>query len=780
MPAPRKKIASLLQLRPVSAAVRAAEGDEAPDMELICYGDIGESWFGDSVSAKDVVRQLGESNATHIRVRVNSYGGSVTDGVAIYNALRAQVAQGVTVSVRVEGVAASIASLIAMAGDTREMYPNTLMMIHAPWTIAAGNSAQMREMADLLDTYAKAMATSYARATGRSTDEELEQLTDGIDHWLNADDALAEGYATAVLDQAEDQSDTEARAMPRTAPMWAAVTRYRNAPAAIAASVQKPDAPFRLSAIAVTQTPASLSQPAADAAKPKEFFMNWKATAQSLGLTLPDNATDAQAKAAVLAHLNLGGDASDGDVALALAKRTADAETKAANARAAEQARRKDIASRFSVFRNRAELVALERECLDDMSITPQAASDKLLAKLGEGAEPLNAGVPHITVGETSAQKLQAAAEQALLVRAGVRKDPVTDRAIAFDGANPYRGRTLSEVARMTLEASGVSSNQFDSLDMVRASMGVQRVRGAQTTSDFPVILENVLHKMVLTGYMAIKPTWSRFCKTGSVSDFREWKRLTPGIIANLEVVNEAGEYKNKVLPDAEKLGVTAVRRGNIIEITPEVVVNDDLGAIMDMAMQLGMAGPRSVERAVYELLAQNSGAGPSITIGANSANLFSAQWGTIDGAPATLSVTTLAKGADAMAVQTAPGDDAEYLDISPAVSVSRHTVARDVQVLVESQYDPDAANKLQRPNKVRGIVSDIVGSPRITSTTAVYLFADPNIAPVIEVVFLNGQQQTRVVQDENFRTGGLAWRGELPFGVGVIGYRGGYLLPGS
>lgn len=776
MPAPRKKIDSLLKLRTVSAAARAAEGAAAPDLELICYGDIGESWYGDSVSAKDVVRQLGEANASHIRVRVNSYGGSVTDGVAIYNALRAQVAQGVTVSVRIEGVAASIASLIAMAGDTREMYPNTLLMIHAPWTIAAGNSAQMREMADLLDTYAKAMATSYARATGRSTDDELEQLTDGIDHWLNAEDALAEGYATAVLDQAEEQPDTEARAMPRTAPMWAAVTRYRNAPAAIAASVQKPDAPFRLSAIAVEP----FSQPAAKAAKPQESFMNWKATAQSLGLTLPENATDAHAKALVLAHLGLGAEATDGDVGLALAKRTAEAETKAANARATEQARRKDVAARFAAFRNRPELVALERECLDDMSVSAQAASDKLLAKLGEGCEPLGGGLPHITVGETSAQKLQAAAEQALLVRAGVRKDPTTDRALAYDGANPYRGRTLAEVARMTLDASGVSSSQFDSFDMVRASMGVLRVRGAQTTSDFPVILESVLHKMVLTGYQAIKPTWARFCKTGSVSDFREWKRLTPGMIANLQVVNEAGEYVNKNLPDAEKLGVTVLRRGNIVEITPEVIVNDDLGTIMDTAMQLGMAGPRSVERAVYALLAQNSGAGPSITIGATTANLFSATWGTLDGAPAALTVTTLAKGADAMALQKAPGDDQEFLDITPAVAVSRHTVARDVQVLVGSEYDPDAANKLQRPNKVRGIVGDVVGSPRISSTTAVYLFADPQVAPVIEVVFLNGQQQTRVVQEENFRTAGLAWRGELPFGVGVIGYRGGYLLPGA
>lgn len=509
--------------------------------------------------------------------------------------------------------------------------------------------------------------------------------------------------------------------------------------------------------------------------------MNWKAIAQSLGLTLPANATDVEAKASVLAHLNLAADTSDADVGVALAKRATDSALAAARARTEESTRRTEIASAFASFRNRPALAKLERECLDDMGITAQAARDKLLAKLGEGAEPLTPGMPHVDAGEDSADKRVAAATQAILLRAGVRKDPDTKKDIVYDGANPYRGRTLAETARMSVEAMGVSSTQFDQgTDMARAAMGVTRPRGAQTTSDFPVILENVLHKMVQSGAQAAQPTWQRFCRTYSVSDFREWKVLLLGMIANLQQVNEAGEYKNKNLPDAEKLGISVQRRGNIIEITPEIIVNDDLGAIMEMAMQLGMAGPRTIERAVYALLGLNAGAGPSITIGNTTGNLFSATWGTIDTAPAALSVTTLAKGADAMALQKAPGDDQEYLDIKPAVSVSRHTVARDVQVLVESAYDPDATNKLQRPNKVRGIVGDIVGSPRIASTTATYLFADPNVAPVVGVAFLNGQREVRVVQEENFRTAGLAWRGELPFGVAAVGYRGGYLLPGA
>ncbi len=768
------RIHSLLALRAVAPLARAAEGLGAPDHELLCYGDIGESWFGESVSAKDVVSALQEAQASHVRVRINSYGGSVSDGIAIYNSLRALSANGVKVSVRIEGVAASIASLIAMASDTREMYPNTMMMIHAPWAVTAGNSTQMREAANVLDAYAKAMSTSYARATGRSAAEELEKLNDGIDHWLSAEDAIAQGYATAMLDIEVEQSETEAKSMPRQAPVWAAMSRYRNAPAAIAASLGTTVTANRFVPVPVTQK--TLQQPAARAANPQESFMNFKALAQNLGLKLPENATDAQAKAAVLAHLNLNEAATDSDVGNALATQSAHAELRAANARTSEQARRNEIASAFAGFRARGGAYAeMERQCLDDMSISAQTARDKLLAKLGEGAEPLNAGLPRIEAGETSAEKLRGAAVTALLVRAGVQQDPKTKQPIAYDGQNPFRGRTLNEVARMSLESSGVNANSMDALDMVRASLGVQRVRGAQTTSDFPVILENVLHKMVLMGFYAWMPTYQRFTRIGDVSDFREWKRFVPGIIANLEVVNEAAEYRNKNIPDAESLPNQVKRHGNIIEVTPEVIVNDDLGAIMEIARQLGMAGPRTIEREVYRQLALNSGAGPTMPDGNP---LFHTSRGNIAVPGGPVSVAMLAAGADAMAEQTAPGEDAEPLDISPRTSVSRHTTARDIQVLVESQYDAESTGVLGKPNKVRGIVMDIVGSTRVASPRW-YLFADPMMAPVFEVVFLNGQREVRVVQEENFRTAGLAWRGELPFGVAPIDYRGGWFNDG-
>ena len=180
---------------------------------------------------KAFLEELSALDADAITVRVNSFGGSVSDGLAIYNALKRHPAQVTTVN---EGAAMSIASLILMAGDVVEMGENTLLMIHAPWTYAGGNSVDLRATADMLDKWAQAMATSYASKTGRPVDEMLAWLTDGQDH-----------YFTAAEAQAEKLIDNVVAAVPVAAMAMAgdAAARYRAMAAAKAAANAKPAAP---------------------------------------------------------------------------------------------------------------------------------------------------------------------------------------------------------------------------------------------------------------------------------------------------------------------------------------------------------------------------------------------------------------------------------------------------------------------------------------------------------------------------------------------------------
>lgn len=165
--------------------------------EVFIYGDIGESWMGETVAAKDFVKEIAALEVSAMTVRLNSYGGSVTDGLAIHNALKRHKAR---VTVAIDGAAYSIASLIAMAGDEIHMASNAMLMIHAPWGGAIGNSAELRDYADVLDKMAGAMATTYAARTGQPLDDMLALLTDGLDHWYDAEEALAHGFVTHITD----------------------------------------------------------------------------------------------------------------------------------------------------------------------------------------------------------------------------------------------------------------------------------------------------------------------------------------------------------------------------------------------------------------------------------------------------------------------------------------------------------------------------------------------------------------------------------------------------
>src|SRR5690606_38459394 len=105
------------------------------------------------------------------------------------------------VNVYVDGVAISCASYIAMAGDKIVMAENAQMMIHAPWSFAWGNAVDLREAADVLDRYSKAMAHAYSTKSGKSYEDALALISDGKDHWFLPDEALAEGFADEVGDE---------------------------------------------------------------------------------------------------------------------------------------------------------------------------------------------------------------------------------------------------------------------------------------------------------------------------------------------------------------------------------------------------------------------------------------------------------------------------------------------------------------------------------------------------------------------------------------------------
>lgn len=165
-------------------------GDKA---EIFLYDVIGADFFG-GISAKRFADELrGAKGAKTIDVRINSPGGDVFDGFSIYTLLKSHQAK---VNVYVDGLAASIASVIAMAGDEIEISENGFVMIHDPWSFSVGNAAELRKQADLLDNIRNSIVDTYVARTGGESEAIQDMMA--AETWLNSSDAISNGFADRV------------------------------------------------------------------------------------------------------------------------------------------------------------------------------------------------------------------------------------------------------------------------------------------------------------------------------------------------------------------------------------------------------------------------------------------------------------------------------------------------------------------------------------------------------------------------------------------------------
>lgn len=653
---------------------------EQRSAEIMLYGDIG-GWDDESVTAKAFVEDLAAVEANYLTLRINSYGGSVSDGLAIFNAIRRHPAATVA---EIDGVCASIASLIAMAADTVRMPENAIAMIHAPWGGALGNAVDMREMADTLDRYAKAMTSAYAPRLGEDTARAW--LTDGKDHWLNADEALAAGFCDEI---------TPALAIAASIP-----EQYR---------------------------------PVAAATHTKEAIM---ATEDKAAPT-PAAPNVVEIKAAALA-----------EVQAALRERNA------------------SIKSRFDALAKANpssvdQIRAVYDEAMADTDTDVNAFTDKALAALVQQAPVAGTHNTRPELLADEADKRREAVTASIMARAAI---PEADGKVRSTAGNPYRGHSLMDLARDCLVRAGVRTDGMTKMEIVGAAF-------TQSTSDFPVMLENVMHKTLQSSYAIAADTWRRFCATGSVSDFRAHNRYQIGSLGDLVAVNELGEFQNKSIPDGRKQSVIVGTYGDIINLSRQAVINDDLGAFVGLAQARGRAAARTIENTVYATLALNGGEGPALSDGAAIIDATHGNIATVLDKPTVLSIENMILK---MAAQKdVSGND--YLDLRPEIMLLPIGLELTARILNTATFDPAATlstKNTNTPNPYQGYFSDIIGTPRLSGNRW-YVFANPSIAPVLEVSFLDGVQEPQMEMEQGFTVDGARWRTRLDFGVSGVGYEG-------
>lgn len=184
--------------------------------EILLYSQIGQSFWEDGVTAKSFSEELKKipSSVKEIHLRVNSPGGSVFDGVSIYEMLKAEKKKGRKVTAYVDGLAASIASIIIMAADDIIVGDGSMVMIHKPMAGIFGNSIEMEKMINVLDKIEEQMISIYAAKTGQSRIEISKALSE--ETWYTSDEAVEVGLATSKF-KAEESLQLVASALENAA-----------------------------------------------------------------------------------------------------------------------------------------------------------------------------------------------------------------------------------------------------------------------------------------------------------------------------------------------------------------------------------------------------------------------------------------------------------------------------------------------------------------------------------------------------------------------------------
>lgn len=389
-----------------------------------------------------------------------------------------------------------------------------------------------------------------------------------------------------------------------------------------------------------------------------------------------------------------------------------------------------------------------------DEAIVLGKSVDEARAMVMDQLRARNAGVS-IKMGESESDKFRAAAQDAVLMAAGI---PVAE---AAPGAQELRGHSMVELAREALQREGLKANFGDNMELARAAIN--------STSTFPAIMSNLANKSVMVGFNEAETTYQIWAGKGSNRDFKEAARYALSEAGNLELVPEGGQFKQDSLGEASARTKVATY-GKLFSLTRQAIINDDLGLFSKIATKYGSAAKRLVNKMVYAQLTGN------VQMQDNVA-LFDTKHGNVAGTGEALSVKAIAKAITAMRRQKGIKDEAT-LNITPKYLVIPPELEMTAYEIVNSTAAVDGVNSgVVNPYKGRFI---IVVDAELTDPTAWYLVADATQHDTIEVTYLNGVETPRLETRQGFDVDGIEYKVAFDCGVSALDFRGLYKNAGK
>ncbi len=382
-----------------------------------------------------------------------------------------------------------------------------------------------------------------------------------------------------------------------------------------------------------------------------------------------------------------------------------------------------------------------------DEAIVMGVSVDEARAMVMDQLRARNKGVS-VTMGEAESDKFRAAAQDAVLMAAGI---PVAD---AAPGAQELRGHSMVELARESLQREGLQANFGDNMELARQAIN--------STSTFPAIMANLANKSVMVGFNEAETTYQIWAGKGSNRDFKEAARVALSEAGNLELVPEGGQFQQDFLGEASARTKVATY-GKLFSLTRQAIINDDLGLFSKIATKYGSAAKRLVNKMVY---AQLTG---SVKMQDNVA-LFDSKHGNVAATGEALSVKAIAKAITAMRRQKGITGDAT-LNITPKYLVVPPELEMTAYQIVNSTAAVDGVNSgVANPYKGRFVV---VADAELTDPDAWYLVADASQHDTIEVTYLNGVETPRLETRQGFDVDGIEYKVAFDCGVSALDFRG-------
>ncbi|MBZ7921650.1 ATP-dependent Clp protease proteolytic subunit [Ensifer adhaerens] len=683
--------------------------------ELVLYGPVGywDWWEDTGFNSARVIEALAELSGD-IVVRLNSGGGIAMEGSAIYNALKRHDGK---VTIKIDAIAASAASVIAMAGDVIEMPHGTLMMIHEPAGITAGPADEHRRTAAVLDTMTGVFAQLYAERTGLSEAEIRKMMKD--ETWLSPTEAVAKGFATAA---------TEAEAA-ATADSTFDYRTYMHAPAGLGTQARDRQAQG-LPMVAVASAPLSTKE--THMSKPLIPTADNPAPAPTASITPAPAPAPAADPAVVVAT---------GDVVMRILELCTTAKMTLADAN-------KIVADAGGDFGKAQTLV-----------INHLAGQDPTGGRVSPGAT---------TVTADGRDRFKQGAEKALLFKAGMQGGEV----------NEFTSMSLRELAREHLLMSGVSKlTMGDSMAMIGMALGMRQFSmsgAAHSSSDFVEILANIANKSMLKGYLEAGETFPIWTGRGVLTDFKPTKRVDLNLFPALSAVPEGGEYSFATIGDRGEQ-IQLATYGKMFSITRQAIINDDMSFFTKVPSRMGRAAIRTVGNLVYAVLTANAAMGDGITL--FHADHDNVGTGALTTASLDAGRAAMAKQKDpdehaAGGLNIRPA----HLIVPTELEGKASQVINS-----EYEVTASGTNNTRAPNYARSMAQVVSEARlSADSALKWYLAASAAQHDTIEVAYLDGRDQPVLEQRDGWNVDGVEFKVRIDAAVKALDFRGLYRSTGA